>query len=234
MLTIRKSSERGDVNMGWLHSKHSFSFGHYHDPRHMGFRSLRVINEDRVAPGGGFPEHPHHDMEIISYVLSGTLAHQDSLGNVYPIRPGDVQRMSAGEGIEHSEFNHSKTEPVHFLQIWIRPDRKGAKADYDQKHYPRESRLNTLRLVASPTGNDGSISINQDASVFASLLEKGKTLQHTLASGRHAWIQLATGSISVNGQTLGAGDAIAVSEEAAISVVGLSQDAAEFLLFDLN
>jgi redox-sensitive bicupin YhaK (pirin superfamily) len=231
MITIRKSADRGTFDHGWLKTAHSFSFGHYYDPQHMGFRSLRVINEDLVAPGAGFPEHPHDNMEIITYILSGALAHKDSLGSGETIRPGDVQHMTAGQGIHHSEFNPSRTEPVHLLQIWIKPAERNLTPGYSQTHFPAETRQDQLRLVASPTGQDGSIKIHQDARLFASLLSEGKSLTHNLAQGRHAWLQLARGSVTLNGHTLHAGDAAAVSDEPSLTIKA-GKDS-EFLLFDL-
>jgi len=231
MLIIRKSSDRGHANHGWLDSYHTFSFADYFDKNHMGFRSLRVINDDRVAPGAGFGTHPHQDMEIISYILDGELSHKDSMGNQRALKPGDVQRISAGTGISHSEFNASPTTPVHFLQIWIRPDRKGHAPAYEDRSYPAGSRENKLLLVASGDGRDGSLKINQDASVFATRL-KGASLTHPLAAGRHAWVQVARGSVSVNGTPLAQGDAAALADEPSVT---LKTDAeAEVLVFDLG
>ncbi len=232
MLTLRKAEERGRANLGWLDSRHSFSFGHYYDPNHMGFGPLRVINDDRVAPGGGFPTHPHGDMEIVSYVLEGGLAHKDSLGTGSVIRPGDVQRMSAGSGIRHSEFNASKTEPAHFLQIWIEPERKGLEPGYEQKTFPVEDKRGKLRLVGSRDGRDGSVTIHQDVDLYATLLDDGAAVSHTLKAGRNAWAQVATGTATLNGEQLYPGDGVAVTEPGELKLVGTSQDA-EILLFDM-
>ena len=231
MITVRRSEDRGHAEHGWLESYHTFSFAGYHDPRFMGFRQLRVINEDRVQPGRGFGTHGHQDMEIVSYVLEGGLAHRDSLGNGSTIRPGDVQRMSAGTGVTHSEFNDSKTELVHFLQIWIQPARNRLAPSYEERAFPVETRRNQWRLVVSPDGRYGSVSIHQDASLYATLLEPGATLSHALAPDRHAWLQVARGAITVNGTLLAEGDAAAVSDEAKLDV--RAESAAEALLFDL-
>ena len=232
MLTVRRATERGHANHGWLDSHHTFSFGDYHDPQHMGFRTLRVINDDRVAPGGGFPKHPHRDMEIVSYVLEGALAHEDSLGTGSVIRPGEVQRMSAGTGIVHSEFNHSKSEPVHFLQIWIMPERRGIEPGYEQRAFPVAERQGRLRLVASPTARDGSLRIHQDAEIYAALLDAGVHVEHALAPGRHAWLHVARGSVRVGDQDLSEGDGVAVSDESTVHIEGTGN--AEILLFDLG
>jgi quercetin 2,3-dioxygenase len=229
--TLRKSDARGRANFGWLDSRHSFSFGHYHDPDHMGFGPLRVINEDRVAPGGGFPTHPHSDMEIISYVLEGALEHKDSLGTGSVIRPGDIQRMSAGTGIRHSEFNASDKEPVHFLQIWIIPEREGITPSYQQKSFDAAARRGQLRLIASGGGRDGSITIHQDADLYSALLETGEGVSHKLATSRGAWIQLAHGAIAVNGQQLLAGDGLAVKDAGDLRIE--AQSNAEVLLLDV-
>lgn len=229
--TLRRSEERGHANHGWLDSHHTFSFAGYRDPAHMGFRALRVINEDRVLPGQGFGEHPHQDMEIISIVLEGALEHKDSLGNGSVIRPGDVQRMSAGRGIFHSEFNHSQEESVHFLQIWIVPERRGIDPGYEQIHFPREERTNQLRLVVSPDGREGSLKVHQDADIYASVLEADQRVAHELKPGRHAWIQVASGTVEVNGETLRAGDGASVSEAERLELT--TQAGAEFILFDL-
>jgi redox-sensitive bicupin YhaK (pirin superfamily) len=231
MITVRRSEDRGHAEHGWLESYHTFSFAGYHDPRFMGFRQLRVINEDRVQPGRGFGTHGHQDMEIVSYVLEGALAHRDSLGNGSTIRPGDVQRMSAGTGVTHSEFNDSKTELVHFLQIWIQPARNRLAPSYEERAFPGETRRNQWRLVVSPDGRYGSVSIHQDASLYATLLAPGATLSHALASGRHAWLQVARGALTVNGSLLAEGDGAAVSDEAKLDV--RAESAAEALLFDL-
>jgi len=232
MMTLRPSQERGHLNFGWLDTYHTFSFGEYFDPAHRGFRTLRVINEDRVAPGQGFGTHPHADMEIITYILEGELEHRDSMGNGSVIKPGDVQRMSAGTGITHSEFNPSEKKPVHLLQIWIFPDKKEIKPSYEQKHFPDEEKQNRLCLIASSDGREGSVQIHQDALVYASLVDKGNSVQHVLKPGRGAWIHLVRGSVTVNGKSLKAGDAVGVDdEESSVSIVADSQ--AEILLFDL-
>ena len=231
MITVRPAAERGIANFGWLDSRHSFSFGEYYDPAHMGFRHLRVINEDRVAPGGGFPPHSHRDMELISYVLEGTLEHKDSLGNGAAIRPGEVQRMSAGTGITHSEYNPSKDVPVHFLQIWIVPERKSIAPGYEQRGYSRAERQGRLRLVGSRDGRDGSVTIHQDVALYAGLLAKDDRVKQELAPGRHAWLQVASGAVTANGQWLRAGDGAAISDQPEIEIV--ADEAAEVLLFDL-
>ena len=231
MVRIRKANERGHADHGWLNTYHTFSFAGYHDPKQMGFRSLRVINEDRVQPGMGFPTHPHRDMEIISFVLEGALEHRDSMGNGSIIRPGEVQRMSAGTGITHSEFNHSKSDLVHFLQIWILPGQEGLSPGYEQKFFPDEEKRKTLRLIASPDGRDGSVTIHQDANLYAALLEAGEEIVHTVPEGRQVWLQVALGTVSVNGHILEQGDGAAVSEEHQVVVAG--QEKAELLLFDL-
>jgi quercetin 2,3-dioxygenase len=232
MITLRPAEERGQADFGWLHTRYTFSFADYYDPEHVQFRSLRVINEDHVDPGHGFGTHPHRDMEIITYVLEGALAHKDSMGTGSTIRPGEVQRMSAGTGVMHSEFNHSPSEEVHLLQIWLLPERKGIKPSYEQKEFPRESKLNRLRLVASPAGDDGSVTIHQDARLYASVLEEGKSVLHELGKGRSAWLQVARGEVSLNGTTLKAGDGAAVEHEAALEITG-RVPSSEFLLFDL-
>jgi quercetin 2,3-dioxygenase len=232
MITLRPAEERGQADFGWLHTRYTFSFADYYDPEHVQFRSLRVINEDHVDPGHGFGTHPHRDMEIITYVLEGALAHKDSMGTGSTIRPGEVQRMSAGTGVMHSEFNHSPSEGVHLLQIWLLPERKGIKPSYEQKEFPRESKLNRLRLVASPAGDDGSVTIHQDARLYASVLEEGKSVRHELGKGRYAWLQVARGEVSLNGTTLTAGDGAAVEHEAALEIRG-RVPSSEFLLFDL-
>lgn len=232
MLEIRKSEARGLADHGWLKSRHSFSFAEYHDPAHMGFGPLRVINEDRVAPGRGFGTHGHRDMEIISYVLDGTLAHQDSMGNGSSLRYGDVQRMSAGTGVRHSEFNHSADAPVHFLQIWIMPDVQGSAPGYEEKHFDAASKRGQLRLIASADGREGSVRMQQDASLYASILEAGDApLHHALAPGRLAYVHLIRGRIMVNGTELSGGDALKISGETALTLSD-AQDA-ELLLFDL-
>ncbi len=231
MINIRKSNERGGGDYGWLNTRHTFSFDRYYDPRFMGFRSLRVINEDLVAPGEGFPTHPHRDMEIITYVLEGALEHKDSLGTGSVILPGDGQRMSAGTGIRHSEFNHSNRERVHLLQIWIMPDRQGHEPEYEQKSFPAEEKQGKLRLIASPDGDNGSVTIHQDAKLYVSLLKPGEEVKHELGSGRYAWLQVAKGAAGLNGQKLEQGDGAAVSDEQTLSIKGT--DNAEVLLFDL-
>ena len=230
-MTLRKSEDRGHANHGWLDSRFSFSFAEYHDPRHMGFRSLRVINDDRINPGGGFDMHPHRDMEIITVVLEGALEHRDSMGNGRTIRPGEVQYMAAGTGVMHSEFNPSSTEPVHLLQIWILPDRRGAKPNYAERSF-KDASTGRLNLVASKTGRDGSLTINQDTDLYVARFNGGEKVEHPLRAGRHAWLQVATGDLEVNGQKLSAGDGLAVTDEAALTVTALT--AGQALLFDLN
>jgi len=231
MFTIRKAKDRGHANHGWLDSYHTFSFADYHDPRHMGFRSLRVINDDTVLGGGGFDLHSHREMEIISYVLSGALQHRDSMGHAALMKAGDVQRISAGTGISHSEHNFSPIEPVHFLQIWILPGRAGVKPDYAQKSFAAAPSGQSI-LVASGKGRDGSIPINQDADLMLAKLGAGQSFQHPLAAGRCAWVQVAEGEITLNGQVLRAGDGAAPGEEAAVNVSG--RKPSQVLLFDLN
>jgi len=231
MVRIRKADQRGHADHGWLNTYHTFSFADYHDPDHMGFRSLRVINEDRVKSGIGFPTHPHRDMEIISYVLEGELAHRDSMGNGSVIRPGEVQRMSAGTGITHSEFNPSQEEGLHFLQIWILPAAQGIAPSYEQKAFTADEKRGVLRLIASPDGQDGSVTIHQDARLYTSLIEPGERLVHPLEPGRHAWVQVLRGRVEVNGSVLEKSDGAALSGEAAVEVTG--RESAEFLLFDL-
>ena len=231
MLKIRQSQDRGVASFGWLRSQHTFSFGHYQDPAHMGVGPLRVINEDRVAPGRGFEPHSHRDMEIISYVLDGALEHKDSMGNGSVLRYGDVQRMSAGSGVTHSEFNASKTEPVHFLQIWVIPSEAGGAPGYEEKHFDADAKRGRLRVIASSDGRDGSVSLRQDASIYATILDGEDRVEHRLAAGRQAYVQVARGSVSVNGQRLDTGDAAHVSGEDLIRLEGASD--AEVLLFDL-
>lgn len=231
MLQLRKSNTRGRAEHGWLSSRHTFSFGHYHDPRHMGFGPLRVINEDRVQPSEGFGTHGHRDMEIVSYVLSGALEHKDSMGTGSVLHYGDVQRMSAGSGVTHSEFNHSRQEPVHFLQIWLFPQRNGIEPSYEEKNFSPESKRNQLRLIASPDAADGSLLIHQDARIYASILDGEQRLEHPLGQGRGAYVQVARGSLAVNGQALEQGDALQISGEGAV-VLSDGRDA-EILLFDL-
>jgi quercetin 2,3-dioxygenase len=231
MITIRKAKDRGHADYGWLNTAYSFSFADYHDPKWMGFRSLRVINDDTVAGGGGFDMHPHRDMEIVTYVLSGALQHRDSMGNSAVMKAGDVQRISAGTGILHSEFNYSPIEPVHLLQIWIMPNRKGVKPDYAEKSYATAAN-GQLHLIASGTGREGAVSINQDADVFVAKLAAGDRIQHALKPGRNAWVQVAEGELTLNGQTLNAGDGAAVSEETVLELAG--QKPTQALVFDLN
>jgi redox-sensitive bicupin YhaK (pirin superfamily) len=230
-MQIRRAADRGHANHGWLDTNHTFSFADYYDPDHMGFRVLRVINEDKVAPGRGFGAHGHRDMEIISYVLSGELGHEDSMGNGSTIKPGDVQRMSAGTGVMHSEMNASKTQPVHFMQIWIVPDRRGHKPGYEQKAFSDAERRGKLRLVASPDGRDGSVTIHQDATLASTLLAPDTSVTHTLDKGRYAWVQVARGAVMVNGEKLGTSDGAAISGEGTITITGVID--AEVLVFDL-
>jgi quercetin 2,3-dioxygenase len=232
MITVRPAEERGLANLGWLNSRHSFSFGHYYDPQQMGFGPLRVINEDRVSPGGGFDTHGHRDMEIISYVLNGALAHKDSIGTGSVIRPGDVQRMSAGTGVRHSEFNDSKTAPVHFLQIWLLPAQEGLTPSYEQKNFAAGEKAGKLRLILSPDGRDGSLTIHQDAAIYASVLQEGEAVTHTLKPGRKAWLQVVRGSLDLNGQWLRTGDGAAVEDAPALTIAAHAEGA-EILLFDL-
>jgi redox-sensitive bicupin YhaK (pirin superfamily) len=231
MVTVRRASERGRSQTDWLDSRHTFSFADYVDARHMGFGPLRVINEDRVAPGRGFGRHPHRDMEILSYVLEGALEHADSMGTGSIIRPGDVQRMSAGTGVLHSERNHSPSEPVHFLQIWIEPEARALPPGYEQKRFDDRKR-NALRLIASRDGRDGSVTVHQDASLYVGALDAGATVKLDLAPGRRAWVQLLTGAASVNGEALGQGDGAATERESQIAIVGGSVPS-EVLIFDL-
>ena len=231
MIHIRKSDARGHANHGWLDSRFTFSFADYYDPAHIQFRTLRVMNDDRVAGGAGFPTHPHRDMEIITYVLEGALQHRDSMGNGSVIRPGDVQYMSAGTGVTHSEFNASETETVHLYQIWMFPDHKGHKPIYDQKHFAEADKRAKLRLVVSPDGRDGSVKIRQDNKLYATVLAPGETVKHQLKEQRHAYVQVARGSVTLNGQALETGDGAAISDEQFIELAGV-QDA-EVLLFDL-
>jgi redox-sensitive bicupin YhaK (pirin superfamily) len=231
MITIRRSSERGGGDYGWLKTRHTFSFNDYSDPKWMGFRSLRVINEDWVAPSGGFPTHPHRDMEIITYVLSGKLEHKDSLGTGSVILPGDGQRMSAGRGIRHSEANPSSTESVHLLQIWIFPDKQGHEPGYEQKSFAEAEKRGTFRLIASSDGTQGSVKINQDAKLFVTLLAPGEEVRQSIGPKRHVWLQVAKGEIELNGQQLRQGDGAALSEEKQLTIKAMED--AEVLLFDL-
>jgi redox-sensitive bicupin YhaK (pirin superfamily) len=232
MITVRPSAERGTDNLGWLDSRHTFSFGHYYDAKHMGFGPLRVINEDRVRPGAGFDTHGHRDMEIISYVLEGALEHKDSIGTGSVIRPGDVQVMSAGTGIRHSEFNHSQTEPVHFLQIWVLPDREGLSPRYDQKTFGKSEKSGRLRLVGSPDGRDGSILIHQDVAIYDVVLGSANSVKHQLKPGRKSWVQVVRGSVDVNGKAASAGDGVALVDEAGLTITA-REDNSEILVFDL-
>jgi len=231
MLTIRKASERGHADHGWLNTWHTFSFANYYDPKHMGYSSLRVINDDRIQPGMGFNTHPHRDMEIITYVLEGALEHKDSMGNTSVIRPGEVQRMSAGTGITHSEFNHSKSDLCHFLQIWIIPATQGLTPGYEQTFFSVEEKQGVLRLIASQEGHNGSVTIHQDANLYATLLDNGDEIAYLLPAGRQAWLHVAKGSILVNGYKLSAGDGLAASNEKELLMTG--HEKAEVLLFDL-
>ncbi|HKP38578.1 MAG TPA: pirin family protein [Pyrinomonadaceae bacterium] len=231
MITIRKSEERGHFDFGWLDTYHTFSFDQYYDPAHTHFRNLRVINEDRVAPGQGFPTHAHRDMEIITYILSGALEHRDSMGNGSVIRPGDVQRMSAGTGVSHSEYNPSETEGVHLLQIWILPRARNLPSGYEQKAFTEDERLDRLRLVASEDGREGSVTIQQDARLYAAILEAGSVVKHTLSAGRYAWAQVARGNLKINDVPMNQGDGAAVRNETTLELV--AEDKAEVLLFDL-
>jgi redox-sensitive bicupin YhaK (pirin superfamily) len=232
MITVRPAEERGLANLGWLKSRHSFSFGDYRDPRHMGFGPLRVINEDRVEPGAGFDTHGHRDMEIVTYVLDGAIAHKDSLGTGSVIRPGEVQRMTAGTGIRHSEFNPSQTEPVHFLQIWLFPAQEGLEPGYEQKSFPSGGNHNRLRLVVSPDGAEGSVLIHQDARIYDASLGEGARVTHALGKGRRAWLQVVRGSLDLEGEWLRTGDGAAI--EAVESVTVAAHDPqTEILLFDL-
>ncbi|MDO8475616.1 MAG: pirin family protein [Candidatus Rokubacteria bacterium] len=231
MIAIRPAAERGHADHGWLDTRHTFSFASYHDPRHMGFRSLRVINEDRVKPGEGFGTHAHRDMEILTWVLDGALEHKDSMGNGAVIRPGDLQRMSAGTGVTHSEFNPSPEAPVHFLQIWLLPRERGLPPGYEQKRFPQEERRGRLRLIAAGDGRDGAVTIHQDADLWTAVLQPGESVRHAPAPERYAWVHVARGAVSLNGSTLGAGDGAAVSDEAALEIAGAAD--AEVLLFDL-
>jgi redox-sensitive bicupin YhaK (pirin superfamily) len=232
MIKHRPTRERGHANHGWLDTHHTFSFAGYHDPQHMGFRALRVINEDRVSPGEGFGTHPHDNMEILTYVLSGALEHKDSLGNGSIIRPGDLQRLSAGTGITHSEFNASPTEPVHFLQIWIIPDKRGLEPGYVQAHFPDLQKQGRLCLIASPDGRDGSLVLHRDVDVYATLLSPGQRVVHQLRQDRHAWVQVLRGSITLSGHALNAGDGAALSDENQVALAAARD--AEVLLFDLD
>ena len=231
MMQVRKGSDRGVADFGWLDSRHTFSFGEYYDPNHMGFRSLRVINEDRVAPAQGFGTHPHRDMEILSYVLEGELGHKDSMGNGSVIRPGDVQRMTAGTGVRHSEMNPSPDTAVHFLQIWIVPERTNIEPGYEQKAFALDDSKGAFKLVASRDGRDGSVTVHQDMALFAGRFEPGQSASVSIAKGRGAWVHVARGAVNVNGTTLRAGDAAALEDESTVKVS--ADEASEVLLFDL-
>jgi quercetin 2,3-dioxygenase len=231
MIRIHKSEQRGHADHGWLDSRFTFSFADYYDPEHIHFRTLRVMNDDRIAGGGGFPTHPHRDMEIVTYVLEGALAHKDSMGTGSVIRPGDVQYMSAGTGVAHSEFNASNKEPVHMYQIWMFPDKKNYAPTYDQKHFSAEEKRGKLRLVVSPDGREGSVKIRQDNELYATVLESGETVRHEIQPERHAYVQVARGSVKLNGQELKMGDGAAISAEKSVELTGIND--AEVLLFDL-
>ena len=231
MITLRKAADRGSVNLGWLDSKHSFSFGDYHDPDHMGFGRLRVINDDRVAPGQGFATHPHRDMEIVSYIIEGALEHKDSMGNGSVMRANDVQRMTAGTGVTHSEFNHSAEDGVHFLQIWIVPEKNSLEPGYEQENFGRDKKLDQLRLVVSPDGRDGSLTVHQDVDLYAAVITSGTELSHTFDNGRRGWVQVVSGNVNVNGETLGTGDGAAIDDTAELALQ--TDGEAEILLFDL-
>jgi redox-sensitive bicupin YhaK (pirin superfamily) len=231
MINVRRSNERGHADHGWLNTRFTFSFADYDDPKHVQFRTLRVMNDDRVAGGGGFPMHPHRDMEIVTYVLEGTLEHRDSMGNGSVIKPGDIQYMSAGTGVTHSEFNASKTEPVHLYQIWMFPEKQGLKPAYDQKNFTEAEKRGKLRLVASPDGREGSVTIRQNNELYATVLGKGESVKHELKPERHAYVQVARGSVKFNGKELAEGDGAAISAETSLELVGVND--AEVLLFDL-
>lgn len=233
MITIRRSEDRGHVDSGWLESYHTFSFASYHDPKYMGFRSLRVINDDRVAPGRGFGAHAHRDMEILSYVLEGKLAHKDSMGHVEVVGPNEIQKMSAGNGVIHSEFNGSDTEPVHFLQIWIEPNGKGGVPGYQQIKFDPEQKRDRLKVLAAPTAVEGAVQIHQDATMSVVELGPGSSVHHTLAPGRAVWVHVVSGKVILNGQVLQEGDAAAVQDETLLDVLNSEEDTSEVLLFDL-
>jgi quercetin 2,3-dioxygenase len=233
MIKVRKNEERGHVNHGWLNTYHTFSFANFHDPKFMGFRTLRVINEDRVAPGQGFGMHGHRDMEILTYVLGGSIAHKDSMGHQEVLGPNEIQRMSAGTGIRHSEFNPSSTEPLHFFQIWIEPETRGTQPSYEQIRFDPEEKKNKLRRLAGPEGGSGSARINQDAHMFVAELAKGVEIPYSLSSERAAWVHLVRGKVAVNGIELSTGDAAAVSGEEKLALTGVDSEPSEILLFDL-
>ena len=232
MISVRRAEDRGVARRGWLDSRHTFSFGGYHDPDHMGFATLRVINEDEIQPGRGFATHGHRDMEIVTYILDGALEHRDGIGNGSVLRPGEVQRMSAGTGIEHSEFNPSPTDPVRLLQIWILPERTGLEPGYEQKSFAEHERRGTLRLVGSRDGRDGALTIHQDVDLYAAILEDGAGVTHALRPGRKAWVQVARGAVRLNGRPLSQGDGAAVSDERTLTFTGTPD--AEVLLFDMG
>jgi redox-sensitive bicupin YhaK (pirin superfamily) len=232
MITIRPADERGHADHGWLNSRFSFSFAEYDDPRHMGFRTLRVINDDRIAGGGGFGAHPHRDMEIITYMIEGQLKHEDNMGNGAVLQRGDVQHMTAGRGVMHSEFNYSESDPIRLLQIWIFPEKRGLPPGYQDKHFDEKERVNRLRVIASPDGREGSLIINQDVDLYDSELSKGTAVEQHLRPGRHAWLQVINGELTLNGKGLKTGDGAAISDEKSVNIAGTSEKA-EFLLFDL-
>ncbi|ASC74146.1 Putative quercetin 2,3-dioxygenase [Halomicronema hongdechloris C2206] len=232
MITIRPANQRGAANFGWLDSRHTFSFGNYYDPNHMGFASLRVINEDKIQPSQGFGTHGHRDMEIITYVLEGALAHKDSIGNGSAITPGDVQRMSAGTGIRHSEFNHSATDPVHLLQIWILPEQTGLEPSYEQIRIPTEDKRGQLRLIGSRQGREGSITIHQDVDLYAAVLSQADAVEYELSPNRAAWLQVARGAVQLNGESLTAGDGAAIVDETSLVIASQAEDT-EVVLFDM-
>ncbi|WP_236010495.1 pirin family protein [Candidatus Laterigemmans baculatus] len=231
-MEIRKASDRGAADHGWLRTFHTFSFGSYHDRNHMSFRSLRVMNEDWVAPGQGFGTHPHRDMEIVTYVLEGALEHRDSMGNGEVLKPGEFQRMTAGTGITHSEFNPSDSEPVHLYQIWLLPERKGLEPSYEQKRFPEEERHNRWQRVASRDAADGALRIHQDAQIYLAELDAGQRLSHSLEAGRHAWLQVLRGAVTLNGQPLATSDGAAISDESELAIE--ATEPAELMLFDLS
>jgi redox-sensitive bicupin YhaK (pirin superfamily) len=232
MIILRPADERGHADHGWLNTRFSFSFADYHDPRHMGFRTLRVINDDRIAGGGGFGAHPHRDMEIITYMVEGQLEHQDNMGHGAVLKRGDVQHMTAGRGVIHSEFNHSPSDPLRLLQIWIFPEKRGLPPGYQDRHFDEQARVNRLRLIASTDGREDSLIINQDVDLYDAELSQGTEVRQTLRAGRHAWVQVINGDVSLNGMALKSGDGAAVSDESELAIVGQSAKA-EFLLFDL-
>jgi len=234
MITLRKSDQRGHADHGWLKTYHTFSFANYYDPKHMGYATLRVINDDVVAPGQGFGTHGHKDMEILTWVLDGQLEHKDSMGNRGIIKPGELQRMSAGTGVRHSEFNASKTEPVHLLQIWIEPEREGIEPGYEQTAFPSEGRDGKLQVIAAKNPNgSGAVTIHQDASLRVADLHKGQSVSYPLAKGRSAWVHVAYGEVEVNGNKLSAGDAVAMEDESTVTLAGVNDESTQVLLFDL-